>query len=57
MKQSRGGARPNAGRKPDTAEVTASILLRLTPEMRDWVNARGGAVWIRSLIEREQQTP
>ena len=45
---------PGGGRKPDTAEFTAPILVRLTPELLEWVNANGGSAWVRELIERER---
>jgi hypothetical protein len=48
---------PGGGRKPGTAEFTAPIIVRLTPEMLEWVKCRGGSTWIRKLIEREKTTP
>ena len=45
---------PGGGRKSGTAEFTAPILVRLTPEMLAWVKAKGGSAWIRKLIERER---
>lgn len=48
---------PGGGRKPGTAKFTVPIIVRLTPEMREWVKARGGSTWIRELIEREKAIP
>jgi hypothetical protein len=45
---------PGGGRKPGTAKFTARIIVRLTPDLLEWVKSQGGSAWVRELIEREK---
>lgn len=51
-KPPRGGSRPNSGRKREYSERMKPYTLLLPLEYRQWIEANGGAAYVRGLIER-----
>lgn len=53
MRKNQGGRPP----KPEEERLSATVLIRLTQEMRDKLTRLGGVEWIRERIRRAKEPP
>ncbi len=55
QQKQRGGARENAGRKPQGDEAMVPVTIKMEPAQRDKLKRLGGAPWVRKKIDQAKE--